>query len=84
MVRTQIQLTDEQARRLRDEARRSGLSVAEIIRQSVDQHLERGCEVTGGVTSRLSALSVAGRFHSGKSDVAERHDDYLEESYRGG
>jgi hypothetical protein len=82
MIRTQIQLTEEQARRLRDEARRSGISMAKIIRQSVDQHLERSGEVSAGVVSRLSALDVAGRFRSGKLDVAERHDDYLEESYR--
>jgi predicted DNA-binding protein len=83
MIRTQIQLTDEQASRLRDEARRSGLSMAEIIRQSVDRHLERSGDGPPGVVSRLSALDVVGRFHSGKSDVAAKHDDYLEEGYRG-
>ena len=83
MIRTQIQLTEEQARRLRDEARQSGQSVAELIRQSVDRYLEHNAAFPSGVVSRLSALEVAGRFRSGKSDVAVKHDDYLDESYLG-
>ena len=83
MIRTQIQLTEEQARRLRDEARQSGQSVAELIRQSVDRYLEHNAAFPSVVVSRLSALEVAGRFRSGKSDVAVKHDDYLDESYLG-
>ena len=86
MIRTQIQLTEEQSRRLRDEARRSGESVAELIRQSVDRYLERGAasaSSASSVISRRSALEVAGRFRSGKSDIAVKHDDYLDESYLG-
>ena len=37
MVRTQIQLTEEESEALKCEARRTGLSVAELIRQSVDR-----------------------------------------------
>ena len=83
MIRTQIQLTEEQARRLRDEARQSGQSVAELIRQSVDRYLEQGAASQASAVSRLSALEVAGRFRSGRSDVAVKHDDYLDESYLG-
>jgi predicted DNA-binding protein len=83
VIRTQIQLTEEQAQRLRAEARRSGQSVAELIRQSVDRYLEQGAGSPAGATSRLSALDVAGRFRSGKSDIAVKHDDYLDESYLG-
>ena len=74
MIRTQIQLTEEQARRLRGEARRSGQSVAELIRQSVDCYLEQGASSLAGAPSRLSALDVAGRFRSGKSDIAVKHE----------
>jgi hypothetical protein len=81
MIRTQIQLTEEQTQRLRDEARRSGRSVAELIRQSVDRYLGQGATSAAGPVSRLSALQVAGRFHSGRSDVAVKHDDYLNEGY---
>ena len=39
MIRTQIQLTDQQARRLRAEARDRGLSLAEVIRRYIDKGL---------------------------------------------
>ncbi len=83
MIRTQIQLTEDQAVRLRGEARRSGQSVAELIRQSIDRYLEQGAGSPAGAVSRLSALEVTGRFRSGQSDIAIKHDDYLDESYLG-
>jgi predicted DNA-binding protein len=81
MIRTQVQLTEEQSRRLHAEARRSGKSVAEIIRRSVDRYLDLGAESGAGNATRMSALEITGRFHSGKSDIADRHDDYLDEAY---
>lgn len=81
MIRTQIQLTEEQSRRLQDEARASGRSVAEVIRRSVDRYLDQESSRKTGTLSRLSAAEVAGAFHSGSSDIAARHDDYLDEAY---
>jgi hypothetical protein len=81
MIRTQIQLTEVQSRQIREAARRSGVSAAEIIRQSVERFLEQGEGAPTGPATRLSALEVVGRFHSGLSDIATRHDDYLEEAY---
>jgi predicted DNA-binding protein len=81
MIRTQIQLTEEQARRLRDESRISGESMAGLIRQSIDHYLEERGSAVAGSNSRLSALEVTGRFHSGRSDVAVKHDDHLDEAY---
>jgi hypothetical protein len=81
MIRTQIQLTESQSARLREVARRSGVSTAEIIRRSVDRFLERDATDPSAGATRLSALEVVGRFHSGLSDVAERHDYYLDEAY---
>ena len=40
MVRTQIQLTEQQAELLKAAAARRGVSMAELIRQSVDHLLE--------------------------------------------
>ena len=42
MVRTQIQLTEEQARRLRAMSAEQGVSMAELIRRSVDALLNGG------------------------------------------
>ena len=40
MIRTQIQLTEEQAQRLKTLAAEQGKSVAELIRQSVDETIK--------------------------------------------
>ena len=81
MIRTQIQLTEEQTRRLRDSAGRSGVSVAEVIRRSVDRYLDQDAMMPATPPTRLSALKVIGMFHCGPSDVASRHGDYLDEAY---
>jgi RecA/RadA recombinase len=83
VIRTQIQLTEEQSRRLQLEARRSGKSVAEVIRRSVDTYLDQASDRAVGSPTREAAAQVAGLFHSGKTDVAARHDDYLDEAYAG-
>ena len=81
MIRTQIQLTEEQSRRLREAARRSGCSMAEAIRRSIDGYLE--LEETGSpaLPSRLAANRVVGGFNSGRRDVAQKHDQHLDECY---
>lgn len=81
MIRTQIQLTEEESLALKEEARRSGVSVAELIRRSVDRFLEQArCSAPQNV-GRLAALQIIGRFDSGLTDISTRHDDYLVEAY---
>ena len=75
MHRTQVQLDEEQRRALRSEAAQSGVSVAALIREAVSAHLARSQKV------RHRALAVAGRFASGRHDVAEQHDRELESAY---
>ena len=81
MVRTQIQLTEEESAALKAAASRSGLSVAELIRQSVDRFLAEAGREGPQAAGRLAALQVVGRFRSGLSDVSARFDDYLDEAY---
>lgn len=81
MVRTQIQITERQYEALKAKAARQGLSLAAIIRQSLDMMLWETPEVDR--KNRLEqALSVAGQFRSGLSDLSSNHDRYLAEAYK--
>jgi hypothetical protein len=81
MVRTQIQLTEEQAVLLKHLAAAQGVSMAEIIRRAVDS-LDRSPRGYLLRERRERAAAVAGRFHSGVTDLATDHDRYLIESIR--
>jgi hypothetical protein len=76
VVRTQIQLTEEQAARVKRIARRRGVSMATIVRDAVDR-LEDGSEAH--VWARFR--SAVGTFHGGGGDVSHRHDDALVAAY---
>jgi len=80
MVRTQIQLTEDQAKALKKIAAARQLSVAELIRRAVDTMIKTS--TAADPEDRMKrALDIAGKFTSGKSDVSKRHDAYLAESY---
>jgi len=81
MIRTQIQLTEYESEALKQASRRTGLSIAELVRQSVDRFLDEVGPVAHESRGRLSALQVIGRFHADATDVSLRHDDYLDEAY---
>lgn len=71
MVRTQIRLTDRQARRLRQEARERGVSLAELIRTYVDKGLSEEAPDRTKLYDR--AQRIVGRF-SDASDLSSNHD----------
>ena len=77
MVRTQIQLTEAQARELRRISETKGVSIASLIRELVDTSLMAPRE------ARFArAMAAAGRFSSGKgNNVSEEHDAELERIY---
>lgn len=81
MVRTQIQLTEEQARRLRTRARERGVSLAEVIRQCVDTALAEQAPSRAELYGRAAGL--VGRFadRRGARDLARAHDDYLDQAF---
>ena len=77
MVRTQIQLTERQARELRKRAAERGVSMATVIREAVDMML-----AAGDRDARWErAMSAVGKFRSGPSDISEDHDRYLAEDF---
>lgn len=80
MVRTQVQLTEDQSSVVKSIASQEGTSMAEIIRRSVDLYIasRRGLEPA---ERRRRAIEAAGRFASGEGDVSERHDEYLNGIY---
>ena len=80
MIRTQVQLTEQQHLRLRTHAAERGLSISQLVRDGVDNVL---AQIEEGAQSQRAqrAIAVAGRFNSGRSDVARRHDDYLVAAY---
>lgn len=81
MMRTQIQLTEQQHRRLKRLADRLGISMSEAVRRCIEERLEQEQGDTGHSDRVREALDVVGRFSSDRSDVAERHDDYLADAF---
>lgn len=77
MVRTIVQLPDEQAAALERAAHRRGVSKAAVVREALGRLL--GPEQTAEDEALQRALAAAGSFASGVPDLAEHHDDYLAE-----
>jgi Arc/MetJ-type ribon-helix-helix transcriptional regulator len=74
MVRTIVQLPEEQAAALERVARRRGVSRAAVVRDALAEAL--ASELAAEDEALKRALAVAGSLRSGIPDLAERHDDY--------
>lgn len=79
VVRTQVQLTETEARALRQLAVERSTSVAALIREGV-AHVIRSRYAATPEEIRRRAIAIAGRFNSGLGDLARRHDDYFAEA----
>jgi hypothetical protein len=80
MLRTQIQIEEDQINWLRDRARERGVSVSQLIREGVEfyrKHEDRLPE-----DKKKKALAAIGRYASGVSDISEKHDDYLTTAFK--
>ena len=80
MVRTQIQLTETQARNIKRVARDQGTSIAEIIRCAVENMVQASPRISSQERVRR-AVEIVGKFGSGKRNVSQKHDKYLAEAY---
>lgn len=80
MVRTQIQLTDDQVARLRRVIASENTSIAAAVREALEMWLAAR-EQPDRATLKRRAKEIAGMFDSGTPDLVERLDDYLAEAY---
>lgn len=80
MVRTQIQFTQEQWDALKKLAVARHVSIAELVRQSVNKLIRSPENMSFDEYQKLSA-EIVGKYQSGISDVSANHDDYLSETY---
>ena len=80
MIRTQIQLTEEQLRSLKALARDEERSVADLVRQSVAEYLIRRPTMDRAEQVER-ARGLIGRYRSGIPDLAEDHDRYLDDAF---
>lgn len=80
MIRTQIQLPEEQVAFLKKIAAAEQKSMAELIRQSIELLAKTKYNVKEK-ERRKRAMAAAGRFRSGVKDLATSHDSYLAEVF---
>jgi predicted transcriptional regulator len=68
MKRTTVKLPDELDARLRQEAKRRGMTVSELTRTAIEEHVGSG---------RRRKLGAAAAGRSGRSDVSERIEEII-------
>ena len=79
MVRTQLYLPQATYRALVERAQKQGLTMAEQIRDAVDEYLKRTEDEDEGVILRPDDpfFKMFGLFDSGIDDLGVNHDHYL-------
>jgi hypothetical protein len=82
MIRTQLQLPEDQFRRLKVLARQQGISLAEIVRRCVAMFLSKEISSRRDLYARASKLEGAFEDREGSSDTAIHHDRYLDDDLR--
>ncbi len=80
MVRTQIQLTEEQAKKLRELSLLRHESIASLIRKALNRFLITGKHDLS--TLYRKADSVVGKFEATHTDISVKHDRYLDKDFR--
>lgn len=81
MIRTQLQLSEQQARALRELAARENRSMAELVREALDLLLSRRRVPTVSREELVRrSLAVAGKYRSSDGKLAADHDDAFVEA----
>lgn len=82
MVRTQVYLSASQHRALKREAKASGISMTELVRQIVAERVEGRRSVL--VHGKDEIMRFVGLGNSGAASISENHDAALDEALRAG
>lgn len=80
MVRTQIQLSEKQAKALKRMSAERDESMAELIRQAVNSFIGSGGKPEPEELKRR-AVAAVGKFRSKEKDISINHDKYLAEDF---
>jgi hypothetical protein len=83
MERTQIYLPVSHLRAIQREAKRAGLSVTELVRRIVAEHVEGRRGVDAVKKEQVLSFIALGRSRAGGT-TSEHHDDALDEAFRAG
>ena len=81
MKRTQIQLTDKQYKLLKELSAEKDISMAEVVREAITFYSSSTATTTRDKRIR-DALSIMGKYTSGKKDISIKHDEYLEKALK--
>jgi hypothetical protein len=79
MVRTQIQLTEAQAKALKTIAAREGISMAEVIRRALDKAVQAE-KLPDREEIKRRAIAAIGCGHADVTDLSTRTDEYFAEA----
>ena len=83
MKRTQIQLTYKQYKLLKELSAEKNISMAEVVREAITFYSSSTITITRDARIR-DALSIIGKYNSGKKDISIKHDEYLEKAFKEG
>lgn len=79
MVRTHVQLAEEQLAALREIANKQGVSVSHLVREGVELLLQQRRGPSREELVRRS-LEAVGLFRSGTGDLSAKHDECFAEA----
>ncbi len=81
MKRTQIQLTDKQYKLIKKLSAEKDISMAEVIREALSFYSSSTALIDRDTRIR-DALSIIGKYSSGRKDISINHDEYLEKAFK--
>jgi hypothetical protein len=79
MMSTTIEISEDEAEVWSRLAQTRGISLEELVRQSITFFLDH-TESATPYERGLQSLLVLGKYSSGSRDTAGRHDDYLDQA----